>query len=210
MKRFTIITFLFLAVANTDAYAKDNKCADLSAKLSKYWNRPVPCYCGAALSNLEITPPRGLRVEAVCGLRDETGRWIDLEKEKASLDHFKNGNLPDGEVYLSGQITLTGSAGMEPSNSGTLAFGSECDMQKEPVFQKKFFCEFKLGSDADYKKLGGPKPYNDKEFKCWRMNVTIKVIDPVVSLGDTDSAGTYPRNIVVLKKTMPVFYTCYQ
>lgn len=210
MERLATAVLLLLAAIGAEANPKGNKCATLSAELSKSWERPVPCYCGNELSNLEVTPPRGLRVEAVCGLRDTSDRWIDLAKKKASLDYYdKDGGMPYGEIYLSGQIILTGLAGMEPSNSGDLSFATKCDMPQEPAFLRKF-CEFKLGSDADYKKLSGPKPTYDKEFKCWRENVTLKIIDPMVSLGETDSSGTYPRNIVVLKKTKPVFAKCYQ
>lgn len=153
MKRFTMITFMLLAAVGLEAHSRGNMCVDLTAKLSKTWQRPIPCYCEKALSNLEITPPRGLRVDAVCGLRDASGRWIDLNKEKASLDQYdKNGGMPMGEVYLSGQITLTGTAVMEPSNSGDLSFGTKCNVSPEPAFLRNF-CEFKLGSNADYKKI---------------------------------------------------------
>jgi hypothetical protein len=98
---------------------------------------------------------------------------------------------------------------MEPSNSGDLSFGRKCEMPQEPAFPRNF-CVVKLGSDADYKKLGGPKPSNEEGMKCWSEKVTLKIMDPMVSLGETDSAGTYVRNIVVLKKTKPVFVKCYQ
>ncbi|WP_301102422.1 hypothetical protein [Propionivibrio sp.] len=210
MKRFAIMMLLLLAAISSEARSTAEKCVALSNELSERWERPVPCYCGNELSNLEVTPPRGLRLSAVCGLRDSSDRWIDLEKEKASLDHYdRYGGMPDGEIYLSGQIKLTGSAGMEPSDSGDLSFAIECDMPPEPAFLRRF-CEFKLGSDADYKKLGGPKPSDEEGMKCWSANVTLKIVDPIVSLGETDSAGTYPRNIVVLRKTKPVFSKCYQ
>ena len=82
-------------------------------------------------------------------------------------------------------------------------------MPLEPAFLRNF-CAFKLGSDADYKKLGGPKPSYEEGMKCWWVDVTLKIIDPIVSLDETDSAGTYPRNILILKKTKPVFVKCYE
>ena len=208
MKRFAIIFWMFLATISSVAYSKDDKCAALSAKLSKSYERSVICNCGSELSNLQITPPRGLRVKAAC-LSNSSGRSIDLNKEKISLDYYdKNGNMPMGEIYLTGQLTLTGSATMEPSNAGELEFYTKCDMTDEPVFLGNF-CEFKLGSDADYKKLGGPKPSFKESMMCWSNKVTLKVIDPVVNLND-QSTGTYPSNITVLKKTKPVFFKCYQ
>ena len=210
MDRLAMTTLLLMAVIGCEAHAKDSKCAALSAALAKAWDKPVPCYCGTELSHLEITPPRGLRVDAVCGLRDPSGRWIELDREKVSLDHYdKQEGMPHGEIYLSGQITLTGSAGMTPSDSGDLSFGTGCEMPKEPAFLRNF-CAIKLGSDADYKKLGGPRPSHEEGMKCWSEEVTLKVIDPIVSLDETDGAGTYARDIVVLKKTQPVFVKCYE
>lgn len=211
MKYFEIVIFLILAAVNTVVYAEGSKCDDLSSELSKRWQRPVPCYCGKSLSNLEVTTPQRLYVEAVCGLRDASGRWIDLAKEHASLDHYdKDGNMPMGTIYLAGQIALTGTAGMVPSDSGTLSFSSKCDMPNEPAFLRNF-CEFKLGSDADYNKLGGPKPSYERGMKCWwSLDISINFIDPIVSLDETDGAGTYARNITVIKKSEPVFGACYQ
>lgn len=208
MKLFAIIFWMFLATISSVAYSKDDKCAALSTELSKSYGRPIICNCGSELSNLQITPPRGLRVKAAC-LSNISGSSIDLNKEKVSLDYYdKNGNMPMGQIYLSGQLTLTGSAAMEPNYGGELGFYTKCDMPNELVFLRKF-CEIKLGKDSDYKKLGGPKPSYKENMMCWSNKVTLKIIDPTVSL-DERFEGTHPSNIVVLKKTKPVFFKCYQ
>ena len=208
MKLFAIIFWIFLATISSVAYSKDDKCVALSAELSKSYGRPIICNCGSELSNLEITPPRGLRVKAAC-LSNSKGRSIDLNKEKVSLDYYdKKGNMPMGKIYLSGQLTLIGSAAMEPGYGGELGFYTKCDMPNEPAFLRKF-CEIKLGKDSDYKKLGGPKPSYKESMTCWSKKVTLKIIDPTVSL-DERFEGTHPSNIVVLKKAKPVFFKCYQ
>jgi hypothetical protein len=202
---------IFLVTIGTVAYSKDNKCAALLAELSKSHGESVLCNCGSALSNLQITPPRGLRVDAACLRGASSGSWIDLKKEKVSLDYYdKNGNMPMGEIYLSGQITLTGSASMKPGEGGDLYFGTKCNIPDEPAFLRNF-CQFRLERDADYKKLGVPKPrYTTDGMMCWFNKVTLNIINPVVILNDSEGAGTYPNNIVVLKKTKPVFVKCYQ
>ena len=209
MKLFEITFWIFLATISSVAYSKDDKCTALSAELSKSYERPVICNCGSELSNLQITPPRGLRVKAAC-LSNSLGGSIDLNKEKVSLDYYdKNGNMAMGEIYLTGRLTINGTARMEPGNAGNLWFSTKCNIPDEPAFLRNF-CEFNLGSDADYKKLGGPKPSYKENMKCWSNKVMLKVTDPIVNLIDTDSGGTYPSNIAVLKKTKPVFFKCYQ
>ncbi|MCL2075297.1 MAG: hypothetical protein FWH15_02430 [Betaproteobacteria bacterium] len=180
MKFFMIAVLMLFASIGSEAYSEGSKCSALSVEMSASWERHVPCYCGDELSNLEVTLPQGLRVDAVCGLsdlRDSSHRWVDLHKEKASLDYYdEHGYLPNGVIYLSGQITLTGSVSMEPSDSGDLLFSTNCDMPQEPAFLRKF-CEFKLDDDSNYKKLGGEPPSYDKEMKCWTVDATLRFID---------------------------------
>ena len=99
---------------------------------------------------------------------------------------------------------------MEPGNAGDLWFGATSgDARDKPVFLT-YFRSFKLGRDSDYRKLGGPKPSYQEGMKCWSLDATLRIIDPKVVLIGTDSGGAYPRDIVVLKKTKPKFWKCYQ
>jgi hypothetical protein len=210
---FLLVATLGMLPFSVATYAQTNQslksCVALSKKLSDSWQRPVPCFCGKQLANLEITPPQGLQVEAVCGLSDSSGAWIDLTKQRVSLDKYdKQGNSPSGEIYLSGSITLNGTANMEPSNSGDLSFYKKCDDSKMTLFQRKF-CDFKLGSDSDYAKFDAPKPVSSHP-KCWRKKAKLRIVDPVVTISDADHAGTYPRDIDVLHSTKTIFYKCYE
>ncbi|MCL2525346.1 MAG: hypothetical protein FWF20_11145 [Betaproteobacteria bacterium] len=208
MKHFMIAALMLLVAIGAGAHSEENKCSTLSAEWS------VPCYCGDELSNLEITLPRGLRVDAVCGLSGSQG-WIDLHKEKASLDHYdEHGNMPQGYIYLSGQITLTGSISMGPNSEYPSFRTSYCNMPQAPAFLREF-CDFRfdshaVNSDTIYKKLGRPRSFHEKEMQCWSEEVTLRIIDPFVILEDSCKGGTYPGNIVVLKKTKPVFWKCEQ
>lgn len=209
MKHFIVSMFLVLA-SNFSVAGTQDKCAAISSDLAKSYGRAVPCYCGNDLSNLEITPPAGLQVYAACDLREGSGRWIDLKKEKASLDYYtKQGDMPNGHIYLTGQIIRTGIVSMEPDNGGELYFTTKCDLPDEPAFIKRF-CSFKLGRDADYVELKGPKPSYKPEMKCWSSEATLRIINPIVSIDDSDGAGTSPSKIVALKKTKPVFSKCYE
>lgn len=214
MMHITIIFMLGIFAFCCPAHANSSECKELSAKLSQNWgwDVPVQCYCGRELANLEITPPAETKVKAVCGLRDTGGRLINLVKEKASLDRYVDGNLPQGSLYLSGQITYSGVVSFEPGNAGDLWFNTGVTGQpRTPVFRHEFFEEIKLGSASDYRKLGMSNPYSEgKPYKCWSKKVTLKIVDPVVHLSDTDFGGTYATDIVVLKMSASKEFKCYQ
>lgn len=194
------------------AHADSNECKALSAKLSHNWgwDIPVPCYCGRDLANLELTPPAGTTVKAVCGLRHPDGKLIDLVKEKMSLD--RHDDLPEGSVYLSGQIKYSGAVYFEPGDAGDLVFTTGVTGHpKTPVFRREYFQAIKLGSTGDYRKLGMSNPYSEgKPYKCWSKKVTLKIVDPVVHLSATDFGGTYATDIAVLKMSAPKEFKCYQ
>jgi len=149
------------------------------------------CYCGSQLSNLTVTLPPGLRVEAVCGLsiRDpkdrSVHRSIDLTREKLSLDRYRNGDYPQGSIYLSGTMQpITGTVSAEPGPAGDLWFHAKRNL-RGPVFWENHLNELKLETDEDHKKLRAPT-----EGECWEAQATIRISNPVVFLGETDQDGT--------------------
>ena len=202
-----VATLAITALAPT--YGRDHTCGTRSARLSQQAGQHIPCYCGRDLGNLEVTPPVGTRVEAVCALRAGPGKWIDIRTRKASLDRDVDGNLPQGVIYLSGKLVLSGTAWFEPGNAGELWFSTgRVNRPERPLFRDQAFDKIKLGRDADYQKLGAPKP--DYSFpKCWTMQVTLEIIDPTVTLEDTDFAGTTARDIVVSKRSARRARKCY-
>lgn len=165
------------------------------------------CYCGTQLSNLTVTLPAGLRLEAVCGLHFvyPERRQIDLTKEKASLDTYTNGgSYPEGHVILSGTAkeTITGQVSVEEGPAGDLWFRAKPN-HEGPVFGGIYLRELDLGSDEDYKKLRAPKP-NDINGKCYSAKATIRIRDPIVLLGQTDQAGTSAKfDLIRISKYQP-------
>ena len=174
--RQLILLFLCVLVSSS-AFAVSEKCQE-------------GCYCGSELSNLTVTLPPGLKVSMVCGLylRSRPGpgsHIIDLTREKLSLDRYYDGDYPYGEVYLSGtmQTPITGTVSTEEGPAGSLWFNAKAN-RRGPVFWEYHLKSLTLGSAEDYKKLRAPTS------ECWEAEATIKIRNPIVTLGDTDEAGT--------------------
>src|SRR5437879_6328760 len=109
------------------------------------------CYCGSQLSNLTVTLPPGLRVEAVCGLRFNSSsgpRYIDLAREKLSLDSYHHGDYPKGHIYLSGtmQTPITGTVTTEEAPAGSLWFNAKPN-RRGPIFWEYHLKTLGLGTD---------------------------------------------------------------
>ena len=154
------------------------------------------CYCGSQLSNLTVTLPPGLRVEAVCGLsindpKDRSvHRSIDLAREKLSLDSYHHGDYPKGHIYLSGtmQTPITGTVTTEEGPAGSLWFNAKPN-RRGPIFWEYHLKTLGLGTDEHYKKLRAPT-LAVTQGECWKAEATIRIRNPSVLLGDTDEAGT--------------------
>ncbi len=154
------------------------------------------CYCGSQLSNLTVTLPPGLRVEAVCGLsindpKDRSvHRSIDLTREKLSLDSYHHGDYPKGHIYLSGtmQTPITGTVTTEEGPAGSLWFNAKPN-RRGPIFWEYHLKTLGLGTDEHYKKLRAPT-LAVTQGECWKAEATIRIHNPSVLLGDTDEAGT--------------------
>lgn len=152
------------------------------------------CYCGPQLSNVTVTLPPGLRLEAVCGLhlRGDSIHTYDLSKEKVSLDTYTpEGSYPQGFIYLSGTMkeVVTGTVTVEENPSGKdLWFKAALDHER-PLFWKHHLTSLDLGSDEHYKKLRAPKP-DESQGKCQSAQAIIRIRNPIVLLGQTDEAGT--------------------
>lgn len=150
------------------------------------------CYCGPQLTNLTVTLPRGLRVEAVCGLRFVTSSGshnIDLSREKLTLDSYRQGDYPKGHIFLSGVIQepIIGTVRFDEGPAGTLWFNASSINRRGPVFWEHHLKSLSLGTELDFKKL---RATTLKEGQCWEAEATIKIRNPSVLLGDTDEAGT--------------------
>ena len=172
-------------------------CAERVAALSQSWQREVPCHCeGETLARITLTLPSGLRLKAACGLRRHDGQFIDLRRSAVDMDRYdKNGNSVDGVFYISGTLVLDGEIRVEPSDGGNLFFIPRSSFGKEGTPLESWFRLLRI-ADADARKfavsnrfLSGP---------CYSSTAKARFSDFTVSLGDTDSDGTFPSRVSVL------------
>lgn len=181
---------LFLGAAPV---AQAKSCKEYAEYRSGYTFDNEVCYCGSELSNLTVTLPSSLKIEAVCGLRyqyPET-HWIDLKTEKVTLDTYtENGDYLTGFVILSGTMkeTTAGTVRVEEGPAGSLWFDAKPN-RESPVFSEYHLKELDLGTDEHYKKLRAPRP-ETMNGNCREAQATIRIRNPIVLLGDTDEAGT--------------------
>lgn len=205
MRKTTCFLTLGVVLFATPVFAEINRCEKISKSLSERWGPDVACQCGPELSNLEVTVPIGTHLEAVCGLRGNNGKLIDLRKTKATLDKYdSSGSYPsDGVIYISGELVLTGLVVVEPSNCCTMSFRpkllnvpreSVFSVPKQSVFTENYLTGIRM--DVDYDKFRAPDP---TYVECLTANATIKIRGLEVRLIGNDEGGTYPRDLDVLK-----------
>jgi hypothetical protein len=219
IQKYLLLFAIALFPATT--FAEQKPCEALSSK----WGSGATCQCGNVLSNLKVTAPKGFRLKDVCQFRHypfeadlknigpkdrkaslgdsgPSGSYpLDLKHNKASLDESSpSGEYPIGTIYLSGELFLTGTVVVDPSDSGTMFFyptPKQFTFPRETVFAKRFR-SFKLGSKEDLKNFNVTK---EMLSRCWEAETKIRLRDIAVELSDSDSAGTYPRKVKVLRVT---------
>lgn len=197
--RALVFTILFTMVP-IPVLAETTSCKELASSISQKtqqaWLAPYStCFCGSQLSNLTVTLPPGLRVEAVCGLhfvsyRPQNIELIDLTREKLSLDSYRRGNYPFGTIFLTGtmQSTITGTITVHEGPAGSLWFRAKPN-RRGPVFWEYHLKELNLGTDDDFRKFGAPKPAT-LHGECQAAETTIRIRNPIVVLGNSDQKGT--------------------
>ena len=116
MSRFSARILLTFFFSTASCLAQDGECSE------KYGHRNETCICGSSLENLTVATPRGMVLEAVCGLAETdlgVPRPIDLGNEKVSLDTFTDsGGYYWGTLFFGGTIETTGELAFLPSDSG--------------------------------------------------------------------------------------------
>lgn len=136
---------------------------------------------------------------AVCDLR-WVGRVstqpIDLQVSTVSLDSYTDGNLPFGQILLTGRSTLKGGLTYNPGNAGDLWFEPE----GHPIASPGTAFSNTVGQ------LKLARPYARAEFHvpkalwnyCWSAKATIRATNIWVIIGDNDEAGAYPAQYRVI------------
>jgi hypothetical protein len=161
-----------------------------------------PCACGAALSNVKVTPPKGMKLVAVCGLLESgTGRSIDLTKERVSLDSPASSvDFSLASLYFAGTIEVSGEVRVSPGDSGFLWFKLDFPLASADSFiAKSYYGQLKLDSEIKRRPFGLPATLSDpKWFQCAKAKGRIQVSGVIVDLSGTGSGGTHSVGLKVL------------
>lgn len=179
------------------AQANDSECRSRSALLTQHLGRPVACYCGAELTNIEVTLPKGLVLGRACNLRFPDGRSPDIRKERISLDKYdSSGNTLDGEFLLRGELHLTGYVRYEPSNGGDLWFRPSVPVLKQQTAFEPNFRFFALRQESAYSKFRLSKRLRANSM-CTQAKAEVAFRGFKVLVNESEEAGISPLNIEV-------------
>jgi hypothetical protein len=160
---------------------------------------PQGCVCGAALGNLRVSLSKSFKVGAACRLhwpRPTVDEPIDLKVTRTSLDDYAaDGNLPLGDILLSGNSTLAGVLVYNPGDAGKLWFTPRHNIAVPGTAFSMQVRSLKLS-----------RQYSPDEFQvppalrksCWSATATISIENVWVTIGGGDSAGAYPVRYKVI------------
>ena len=151
------------------------------------------CACGSVLKNLIVTLNKTFKIGAACNLRwmrPDNHRTIDLKVNTASLDDYTDGDLPRGQILLTGNSTLTGRLTYNLGVAGDLRFAPEGNpIAASGTAFSRVVGELKLARPYSPAEFEVPGSFEDS---CWSATATINVKDIWVTIGDSDEAGAYP------------------
>ena len=182
-----IIIILSCLIITSQAFSREDNCPTFPS----YYD-PKHCNCGEQLNNLKVTLPKGLKVLSSCLYdysRPVSDRRIDLSKETASLNEYKNGEIPEGTIYLSGNLSIDGEIYYEPGNSGDYFFIPFWNFQARTPINSLI---------GDFKFLNNDLPINIKvkdnkvDSECLKASARININGLRVLIGQSDEAGAYP------------------
>lgn len=193
-------TVVMACLIQTLPAASAEPCPVSATKYMKQFDPTGPIdgfYCGRELTNLEATLPNPLKVVAVGGLQWADHREIDLSRQKVSLDHYTNGDVPHGEIFIGGRVRLSGILEYEPGPAGDAWFIPQPALispQNKALAAE--LSSIKILDGRDLSKFGFPQSLLDSD--CFNANVAVEIDGIRVLIGETDEAGAYPINIKVL------------
>lgn len=193
--RLLALVLLFTLVSTR---AIGSSCDERAKKLSGLWMHEVACYCSAnELARVHLSLPSGLYLEAVCGLHNAKGESIDLRKHSINMDEYDStGNSFDGEFHLKGSLVVSGVIRVEPGDAGDLWFTPDRPIgNRETPFGNELQV-FKFVDEASSKKFQVTKKM--RSAKCLEAPAKVRFRDILVSRGESDSNGTYPKEVTVL------------
>lgn len=199
MKSILKLLLLAFSIFSSLSSAQEDQCKGLPGYIKENLVADIqPCQCGKRLLNLKVTPPDGTKVVAACDLRwfRENGE-IDLSKTSVTLDQYTDDDLPHGDIFLSGEVELSGRVTVEETlGSNIIVFVPQWNFadKKTPFSQE--MSSFKFSSDeyaTDFRledKLMGSE--------CFVADAKIRVKGFSILISDADNAGTWPLTVKVL------------
>lgn len=198
------VALLMLPLVAAQAFASE--CQTRSDLLTQHYGRPVSCYCGSELTNIEVTLPKGLVLTRACNLRFPDGHSPDILKEHISLDSYdSSGNSLDGEFLLKGKLRLIGYVRYEPSDGGDLWFRPSIPvLTKQTAFEPNFRI-FALRQEDAYSKFRISKHVRTNSL-CSQAKAEVVFRGFAVVVNDSDEAGISPLGIKV--KSVSGFTPC--
>jgi len=172
----------------------DDSCAKLSKSLSKLYERNTVCQCGNELKNLIVSLPKGIKVHAVCGLKNNQGT-VDLRIQKAFLDNYSSsGNYYQGDIYLSGNLVISGNVTASPEeDSPEFTFAPD----KPILSNKTVFSNYLHNFAVDGEVFNAPMNLGTNSSECWIAKSVVRISGLKVSF--FDSGYTEPLGLKVLK-----------
>jgi hypothetical protein len=154
------------------------------------------CHCGKALKNVVATLPPALTLVAACAVRWSNEDQIDIATKRITLDEYSSGNLPLGEFFLSGRLTLRGSLLYEPGPAGEYWFYPERPLIVKRTPLANELGGFKLAGDREPTALAIPARLQGKE--CLNADVKLQIDGVRLLIGQSGEAGAYPITYKVL------------
>jgi len=139
-----------------------------------------------------------MKIVAACDLRWANGKQIDLSRQKVSLDRYTDGDIPDGEVFITGSARLSGYFSYEPGNSGDAWFAPRppfIALNHKALAAKLNSFKF-IGADNVIRRFRVPR--NLRNSNCFTANATIEIDGIRLLIGETDEAGAYPIKFKVV------------
>jgi hypothetical protein len=188
-----IIIILSCLIVSSQVFSRDDTCPTIPS----YYDSEH-CNCGEQLNNLEVTLPKGLKVLSSCLYdysRPVPERRIDLSKETVSLNEYKNGEIPEGTLYLTANLIISGEIYYEPGQSGDYWFLPRWNFRERTPINDLL---------GDFKFLDDDLPLNIKieksmvDSECLKASARIKINGLRILIGQSDEAGTYPFKTKIL------------
>ena len=190
-------TLLALLLFSLHASAQENRCKALAALDNQM--DPSQCVCGSPLKNVTATLPAGTRLIAACSLRWPDTGPIDISKTQVSFDRYTNGNLPEGVLYLAGELTLSGPIVIEEHPEGNdVRFVPPWKFSSDgPLLLQKMTSNFYLADEASRsvaREAIGAR-------KCSTADVTLHLRGFQVAIGGNDDGTTTPLKPRLLQRS---------